>query len=159
MVLKGRARLYRPTKDALAALKQSIASRRYDVLVGRYLQCAAMAGVFEQRDLPVIVDLDDLDERVLTSRVTAPNTSSPRRLMLRWHASQVASLAKRLRAKAKHVFTASEEDFDFVRHPSCLVLPNIPLPARRNCLAGVSTLGRRQPGRPVRGYLRPPLEP
>ena len=126
MMLRDRARFYRPNAEASNALNQSIATGRYDVLVGRYLQCAALAGAFEQRDVPVVVDLDDLDERVLASREAAPNTGWLRKRLLRWHALQVSRIVKRLRARAQHVFTASEADGRFVGHRSSSILPNIP---------------------------------
>ena len=124
--LKTRATFYRPTGAALDALRQAIASERYDLLVGRYLQATALAGAFEQDDVPVVVDLDDLDEKVIRSRLDAVNTAWYRRWLLHRHAGQVDRMVERLRAQARHLFTASESDRAHIGQTSSSVLVNIP---------------------------------
>ena len=126
MALKSRSEFFRPTDDAREALRQAIVSERYDLLVGRYLQATALAGAFEQDDVPVIVDLDDLDEKVIQSRLDAANTPWLRRWLLRRQAGQVDRVVARLRSKARHVFTASESDRAQIGQASSSVLVNIP---------------------------------
>lgn len=124
--LESRAAFFRPTPAAARALELSIASERYEVLVGRYLQCAALAGAFAQKTVPVIVDLDDLEEKVLESRILAPDTSPLRRWLLRRHLLETKRIVEQLRVEAAHVFTASAADLSVVASRSSSVLANVP---------------------------------
>ena len=125
--IRPRSHFYRPTAEAADALAGSIAIRRYDAVVARYLKSAAVSGAFAQNKVPVIVDLDDLDEIVLESKMRSRTTSRARKAMLWHHAWQVRAIARRLRAQCRHLFTASEFDRALVDLPACSVLPNIPL--------------------------------
>ena len=125
--LRRRSALYRPSGEATEALRRLLDEQDHDVVVGRYLRCTALAGAFEQPDVPVVVDLDDLDEIVLRSRIGAPTTGRLKRLVLGHQARQTARVVERLHARCRHLFIASDADRRFVEHPSISVLANIPL--------------------------------
>jgi glycosyltransferase involved in cell wall biosynthesis len=127
--LRPRAALYRPSDAAVEALRSLIDARDHHVVVGRYLRCTALSGAFEQQRVPVVVDLDDLDEIVLRSRIGAPTTGRLKRWVLARQARQTERVVHRLRRRCRHLFIASEADRRFVDHPSTSVLPNIPMPA------------------------------
>ena len=76
---------------------------------------AALSGALAQNRIPVLVDLDDLDEAVIGSRVAAPTTSRLHRLALQLRLIQLVPLVRRLRTRCSHVFTATEEDRVAVR--------------------------------------------
>jgi len=124
--IRPRAHFYRPTRDAAEALVGSIELNGYDVLVARYLKSAAISGALAQDRIPVVVDLDDLDEIVLESKIKSRTTPLVRKIMLWNHARQVRIEARRLRAKCAHVFTASEPDRALLGLSASSVLPNIP---------------------------------
>jgi glycosyltransferase involved in cell wall biosynthesis len=124
--IRPRAHFYRPTRDAAEALVRSIDVKGYDVLVARYLKFAAISGALAQGRVPAVVDLDDLDEIALESKMKAPTTPLARKIVLWNHARQVRTEARRLRAKCAHVFTASEPDRALLGLAASSVLPNIP---------------------------------
>ena len=127
--LRPRSALYRPSREAVEALQGLIDAEDHHLVVGRYLRCTALSGAFEQQRAPVVVDLDDLDEIVLRSRIRAPTTGRLKRLVLARQARQTEQVVHRLRQRCRHLFIASDADRGFVEHPSTSVLPNIPLPA------------------------------
>jgi glycosyltransferase involved in cell wall biosynthesis len=133
--LRPRSALYRPSEEAIGALRGLLDAQDHHVVVGRYLRCTALSGAFEQQRVPVVVDLDDLDEIVLRSRIGAPTTGWLKRLVLGHQARQTERVVQRLRLRCSHLFIASEADRRFVEHRSISVLPNIPLPPRAS-LAG-----------------------
>ena len=158
MALRSRANFYRPTDGAREALRQAIAAEGYDLLVGRYLQVTALAGVFEQNAVPVVVDLDDLDEKVIESRLDAANTPWARRWLLRHQAGQVDRVVGDLRARPPSVHRQ--------RKRPCPARPNVEfgagqqsVPARRRRQASAHVVAARQYRRPVRGQLRSSAEP
>ncbi|HEX2542005.1 MAG TPA: glycosyltransferase family 4 protein [Caldimonas sp.] len=121
---------YAPTPRALATLNGLVESRQYDAIFGRYLQATALSGALAQDQAPVLVDLDDLDEFVVSSRAASPTTSRLRRLALQLRLVKLVPLARELRARCRHVFTATEADRLAIDHPSSSVLPNIPFRPR-----------------------------
>jgi glycosyltransferase involved in cell wall biosynthesis len=120
------ARFYAPSRAALEAFHALVGSRDYDAIFGRYLQATALSGALAQSRFPVLVDLDDLDEAVIGSRVAAPTTSRLHGLALQLRLIQLVPLVRRLRARCSHVFTATEADRVTVDHPRSSVLPNLP---------------------------------
>jgi glycosyltransferase involved in cell wall biosynthesis len=105
---------------------RSIELKGYDVLVARYLRFAAISGALAQDRIPAVVDLDDLDEAVLESKMNSRTTPLARKVLLWSHVRQVRIEARRLRAKCAHVFTASEPDRALLGLKASSVLPNIP---------------------------------
>lgn len=140
--LRPRSHFFQPSAAAKAELGRLIETRGYDVIVGRYLQTTALSGALDQSDVPVVVDLDDLDDAVLLSRMRSPTTTRIRRWVLRFQALQVASVSKRFRARCRHVFTATEADRAAVRHASSSVLPNIPYRRDDAAAPHVASAGR-----------------
>jgi len=124
--LRPRAHFYRPSRDAADALVRLIESKGYDVLVARYLRFAAISGALAQERIPAVVDLDDLDETVLESKMNSRTTPLARKILLWNHVREVRIEARRLRAKCSYVFTASEPDRALLGLSASSVLPNIP---------------------------------
>jgi len=83
---RSRERAWRPSLEAIASLRRHLERGRYDVIVTRYLASASLSGALAQERVPVVVDLDDLDEAVIASRIGAPTTSVARRWLLQRHA-------------------------------------------------------------------------
>lgn len=121
-----RRMLYRPTADARRRMTDLVAVREPHVIVGRYLQPTAISGALDQSPVPVIVDLDDMEEGAIRSRLHAVTTARLERLLLRSRLRQMERFLPGLRRSCRHVFTASEPDLGVVDHPSVSLLPNIP---------------------------------
>ena len=101
-------------------------SEQYGVVFCRYLKSAALSGALMQRSTPVVVDLDDIDEGVIWSRINARTTSLAKRVLLRYQLIQATSIAARLRHQCRHLFIASESDRRYVGSSPATVLRNIP---------------------------------
>ena len=140
--LRPRAHFFKPSRQARAELDRLIRNRNYDVIFGRYLQNTALSGALDQRSVPVVVDLDDLDDTVLLSRAHSPTTSWYRRWVFSFQARQVTPVSTRLRERCAHVFTATEADRLRVGHRSSSVLPNIPLVQGNAAALKVPSTGR-----------------
>lgn len=124
--LRPRSHFFRPSGTAKAEIDRLITTYRYDVIFGRYLQATALSGALDQKKVPVVVDLDDLDDAVLLSRMNSPTTDRLRRWVLRFQALQAAAVSKRYRNRCRHVFAANEADRVAIEHASSTVLPNVP---------------------------------
>ncbi|HWH84866.1 MAG TPA: glycosyltransferase [Burkholderiaceae bacterium] len=124
--MRPRSHFYSPSPSALMGFEALLSAGAYDVIVGRYLQATALSGALSQARTPVIVDLDDLDEVVLRSRLASPTTSRIRRWALRWQIRQLTPLVARLRAEAQHLFTATAADRATIGERGSSVLPNVP---------------------------------
>ena len=127
-VFRPRSHFYRPSTEAKAMLGSLLARNGYDAIVGRYLQATALSGAFCQVRVPTIVDLDDLDEIVLTSRLGAKGTSGLRKSILRLHLWQTIPIVRRLRNKCRYLLVSSADDLPLLRDRPATVLPNIPFP-------------------------------
>jgi hypothetical protein len=124
--IESRRQRYKPTRDALRALDTLIDQNRYDVIVGRLLRQTAVSGALDQTRVPVICDLDDLDEIVLDTRIRAVAGDAIRSLLFRWHLAQITRFAPELRTRCTHVWVASNTGLALVAHPSISSLTNIP---------------------------------
>lgn len=110
-------------------MEQLIASREYDLVVGRYLRPTLKSGATRYLATTVL-DVDDLDTQVFLSRLNVPGRPLWEKLINRWHHWQIKHLiAKRLSAfdllfiSNQDEETASEE----LKGLSNIVhLPNIP---------------------------------
>ncbi|MEO1252263.1 MAG: glycosyltransferase family 4 protein [Pseudomonadota bacterium] len=101
----------------------------YDVIVGRYLRPSARTGVLTAPSRPVLIDVDDRDDRVLETRLSAHQLRWPERTLTRWRLRQHRQIMDDLLPRAAHLWTASDEDRPGLNNPSISVLPNIPFNA------------------------------
>ena len=118
---------YQPTSAARDELARRLERRQYTALVGRYLKTTALSGAFAQAAVPVLVDLDDLEDKLLSARVGAGARPLVSSALFRFQYWQVRSILQRLRQRCAHLFAASERDRLFIGMDRCSVLPNIPL--------------------------------
>lgn len=113
---------------AVRALKEIIQSTEYDLVVVRQLPWAMQTGAARIRDIPVLLDLDDIDWEVYRAReIQSLNRGIAKRLrneVVRFYLEHNAR--KCLRA-FHHVWAASEEDQEKLAIPHCTVLPNVPI--------------------------------
>jgi glycosyltransferase involved in cell wall biosynthesis len=117
---------YTPEDSLHDELKRLHQINKYDLIVSRYLRPAAYSGALNLTDVPVIVDLDDRDDVVYSSRLKCGNVNFFARLVLMWHQKQVIEIMSKLLSKTSHIWLTSEEDSLAVEHHSKSVLPNIP---------------------------------
>lgn len=127
-VLRPRSHFYRPSTDAKTLLDSLMTRNKYDAIVGRYLQATALSGALHQSRVPVMVDLDDLDEIVLTSRLRAQGTSRLRKPALRLQLWQTIPIVERLRDRCRHLFVSNSDDLSLIGRRPATILPNIPFP-------------------------------
>jgi glycosyltransferase involved in cell wall biosynthesis len=129
--LRPRALDYRPVPEVSRRVRDLIAKRQYDLVVGRYLLPTLKCGCLGMT--PAILDIDDIDSHVYRMRLRQPDLSLPRRAANAWHAVQLMRLMpSRLRLFDR--IWVCQEDEDTVRDiPNRVYLPNIPfyLPEQR----------------------------
>ena len=117
--------LYRPCLDALHHLDELLARRRYDLIVGRYLLETSQSGALA-RTVPVLLDVDDRDDKVLETRLRAATTPWWHKPWLAWRLLRTRAVVDRLLHRCAHIWLASEADGKEVEHGSKSVLPNVP---------------------------------
>ncbi|MEO1252266.1 MAG: glycosyltransferase [Pseudomonadota bacterium] len=99
---------------------------RYDLIVGRFFRPTARAGVLTEKDAPpVVIDIDDRDDRVFETRNEANRFNPVLGALNRWHARQIRTIMAELLPRARHLWFVSREDADGFNHPSTSLLPNI----------------------------------
>ena len=125
-VLRPPRRSYEPTPEALHHLDAMLARTRYDFIVGRYLMQTSQSGVLARAAAPVLVDVDDRDDKVLETRLHSPTTPRLHKPLLRWRLGRTRVLVEQLLERCAHIWLASDVDRQEVRHPSKSVLPNVP---------------------------------
>lgn len=125
-LVQRRESFYRPAGEALRELRELVRGARYDFIAGRYLLQTSWAGAFELTGLPVLLDVDDRDDKVIESRIAAPTTPAFLRPLLRRQLAQTRSVMQGLLGRCAHLWLASQADCDEIAHPSKSVLPNIP---------------------------------
>jgi hypothetical protein len=117
-----RARL---SKDArlISTLGSAFDTTQYDVVVGRYANALGNLGF--PYDVPTVLDVDDLDTDVYTSKIAlAKNVLS--KLVLKWHRWNIARGLTRVLSGVNHAFVANPSNCNFPGLESASVLPNIP---------------------------------
>ena len=119
---------YAADPHAAAWLSRRMQQQRYDLIVARYLPAAAKSGAL-QADVPVIVDVDDLDTQVYRTRLEVPGLAGWRRRVVLRHLRQLEAIVPPLLKRAAHLWLVSELDRPLVDHTSVSVLPNIPFVA------------------------------
>jgi glycosyltransferase involved in cell wall biosynthesis len=117
---------YAPSPTALRHLDELLARTRYDAIVGRYLLETSQSGVLTQATVPVLLDVDDRDDKVLETRLRAGTTPPWHKPWLAWRLAQTRPVIERLVQRCAHLWLASEADGLEVEHPSRSVLPNVP---------------------------------
>ena len=118
--------MYQPDDVTLSCLK-NIDLSEYDLVVSRFFRPGARAGVFSEAfPKPVMLDVDDRDDKSFLSRVEQQKSNPLLTPLLRNHANQVAMIMKEKLPYAAHLWLASKEDVEGLEHPSISVVPNIP---------------------------------
>jgi polysaccharide biosynthesis protein PslH len=107
-------------------LAQVVASGGYDLVVGRYLVASARAGVFTLRNVPVVIDVDDADSKVLKARIASPATRPWTARLLALRVRAVEAWQRRLWPRAAMVWLSNPQDADLAPQRALAVIPNIP---------------------------------
>lgn len=128
--VRHRSHFYNPSKEAKSELDSLLNRKDYDAIVGRYLNASALSGALLQTKVPVVVDLDDLDEVVIASRMRSATTSRLKRLALGFQLWQIKPLVRALRRSCHHLFISTEEDRQLIGNLPYSVLQNIPFPTK-----------------------------
>jgi glycosyltransferase involved in cell wall biosynthesis len=123
---KPRAAFYRPTVETARSFAELLERERYDFVAARYLRTASASGALNRSHLPVIVDLDDLDDAVLANRLASSATSSYVKPLLRLQLGQTRAVMQDLVRRCQHVFVSSPQDQAALGPVHSSVLPNIP---------------------------------
>jgi glycosyltransferase involved in cell wall biosynthesis len=104
----------------------------YDLVVSRYLRTAMYVGLDAVRDVPVLVDVDDIDWGLLESMLNdRPWSGIGGRIGSAMSLRLVESLCRRALGRFTYLWSASTEDAATIGMPNCVVLPNIPYPWER----------------------------
>jgi glycosyltransferase involved in cell wall biosynthesis len=109
-----------------ACLADVVTRGGYDLVVGRYLIASAQAGMFTLSDVPVVVDVDDADTKVLKARIASPATSRWTARLLALRMQSVAAWQRRLWSRASMVWLSDAQDAELAPHRRHAVIPNIP---------------------------------
>lgn len=114
------------SEPATAARTQTlIRERRYDLVIGRYLQPVMQSGAIKV-DVPKILDFDDIDHLTLQAQIAAkPWTGLGGKLGAKRSIARVTDICTTALKQFQTVFVTSEEDRAALSVPT-KVLPNIP---------------------------------
>lgn len=98
----------------------------YDLIVGRYLQPVIQSGADRIKDIPKLLDFDDIDWQTLKSNIREkPWPGLGGKIGASLLLSRVKQACDKSLDRFDHVFVTSEEDQTLLDRPST-VLPNIP---------------------------------
>jgi hypothetical protein len=117
--------LLKPIPKVLRALDGRYQPENYDLVVGRYLRSIAAVGL--PVDVPVCLDVDDLDTDRLSGKLRNPDNTWLHRFIFR---RQIGSITKQLPSflkKFDHVWICNPKDRSQFGLSNATVLPNIPL--------------------------------
>jgi glycosyltransferase involved in cell wall biosynthesis len=117
--------LLKPIPKVLHALGVRYQPEVYDIVVGRYLRSIAAVGL--PVDVPVCLDIDDLDTDRLSGKLNNPGNTWLHRFIFK---RQIGSITKRLPfflKKFDHVWICNPKDRSQFGLSNATVLPNIPL--------------------------------
>ncbi|WP_013323378.1 glycosyltransferase family 4 protein [Gloeothece verrucosa] len=117
---------YQADPQVLSLVTDLINKNNYDFIVGRYLRPTARSGVFNQNTIPILLDIDDLDDSVFRSRLNQPNLNPLLRPLITRQLRQIEEIMPPLIEKCKHIWVTNENDARRINHPSVSLLPNIP---------------------------------
>ncbi|HAC62738.1 MAG TPA: hypothetical protein DCF68_04190 [Cyanothece sp. UBA12306] len=117
---------YQPDADVSSLVTKLIENNNYNLIICRYLRTAAYSGLLKPSLLPVLLDLDDRDDQVLSSRLAVPNLNFLTRLVIAWHHQQMKSIMPQLLTNFQHIWVTNIKDYSMIPHGSVSILPNIP---------------------------------
>jgi len=121
---------YSPDPVAAPAIRKLIEHEKFDVVVGRYLLPTVRAGLLEgDLDIPVILDIDDLDAEVYRTRLHSPTTRWHERPILSRHLRQIEALSPKFHTRANALLLASDADRELVSHNNIHIVPNLAYPS------------------------------
>ncbi|MDX9974727.1 MAG: glycosyltransferase family 4 protein [FCB group bacterium] len=105
----------------------------YDLVVSRYLRTAMYVGLDAVRDVPVLVDVDDIDWRLLESMLTdQPWPGLGGRVGSNLSMRLVERLCRQALRQFTYLWSASDEDAATIGMDNCIVLPNIAYPWKKD---------------------------
>ena len=122
-----RARMYRPQPLVSGVIQQLHAQRGYDLVVGRYLSYATVAGL--HRFPRSILDVDDMDTEVYRSRLAEPTVPAWERLVLRRHIRQLRPILRRTLPQFSALWVSNPGDRVFPELERARLLVNLPFQA------------------------------
>ncbi|MBE7157584.1 MAG: glycosyltransferase [Rhodospirillales bacterium] len=121
---------YEPDPKIAKHVRALMAERRYDVVVGRHLRPTVKAGVLGS-SVPCVLDLDDLDTKLILTRRNDPGQPSWERAINHWRYHQLRTVAPALVKNFDLVWYADEEEGDVGEElraaANKVYLPNIPV--------------------------------
>jgi glycosyltransferase involved in cell wall biosynthesis len=118
--------MYRVDPNVRNVVRKAMAENHYDVIVGRFLYPTAMAGLLEDPvDVPILIDLDDVDH-IVVREATHRSIPFMRRALNSLHRPQIERVVPPLMNAAAHLWVAAESDAREFEPGRCSILPNIP---------------------------------
>lgn len=122
-----RSNMYRPHPSVADVIDRFHSHAPYDLVVGRYLSYAMVAGLHQHRRS--ILDVDDLDTEIYRSRLDEPNLPFWQRIVLRWHLAQLTSIVAKSLPRFSALWIANPSDRSLPGLEEARVLLNLPLQA------------------------------
>jgi polysaccharide biosynthesis protein PslH len=120
-------RKYTPDAGVVRWIREQQPTRRYDLIVGRYLKAAAKAGLLEQSNIPTLLDLDDIDYRLFQSHLEqTPWPGLGGKLAASLVTKQLRSICDCAVRQFSATWVCSEEDAELLPSRNVHVLPNVP---------------------------------
>ncbi|GLS21182.1 hypothetical protein GCM10007874_41990 [Labrys miyagiensis] len=118
----------RVSHDASRAIGDLIDRKQVDLIVGRLSRPTAVAGLLDERRVPLILDADDWEPSRTAARIrSTPLHNLPLRAYLHRYLQGSDYLGARLLERAEHAWLASEIDTSRIARPNVTTLPNLPL--------------------------------
>ena len=118
----------RVSLDARRAIGDLIDRKQVDLIVGRLSRPTAVAGLLDERRVPLIVDADDWEPSRTAARIRSiPFHNLPLRAYLHRGLQGSDYLGGRILERAEHVWLASETDTSRIARLNVTTLPNLPL--------------------------------
>jgi glycosyltransferase involved in cell wall biosynthesis len=115
---------YSPDLDVSRWLANRLKDRHYDLIVGRYLQPTARSGALNYR--PVVLDVDDFDTDVYTTRLKATGYSKIYRLYINRLAKNLLKIMPELLKHCDRIWVVKKEDQKRIKGEKAIILSNIP---------------------------------
>ena len=122
-----RARLYRPHPPVVDGIAQLQVERPYDLVVGRYLWYAVVAGL--DRHPRSILDVDDLDTELYRSRLADPTVPVLQRWVLRRHLKQLDLIVHQCLPRFSALWVSNPDERALPGLERASVLVNLPFQA------------------------------
>lgn len=118
----------RVSHDASRAIGDLIDRKQVDLIVGRLSRPTAVAGLLDERRVPLVLDADDWEPSRTAARIhSTPFHNLPLRAYLHRYLQGSDYLGARLLERAEHIWLASEVDTLRIARPNVTTLPNLPL--------------------------------